>query len=106
MEECAARPVRLEIDHVVPRGKGGTSTVRTAGSYASRTTWKLRGGAYGDAHMDLFTRNPVAREELAFYGYATKVSTVWSLAVAAALPNPAAGVPMRTTWKFPPTRAA
>ena len=40
---------------------------------------------YGDAHMDLFTRNPVAREDCAVYGYAKKVRTAWSLAVAAAL---------------------
>jgi hypothetical protein len=62
--------------------------------------------SYGDAHMDLFTRNPIVREDRAAYGYATNVSTAWSLAVAAALPNPVAGVPMRTTRKFPPTRAA
>lgn len=62
---------------------------------------------YGDGHMDLFVHvNPVACEVRASYGYATKVSTAWSLAVAAALPNPVAGVPMRTTRKFPPTRAA
>jgi 5-methylcytosine-specific restriction endonuclease McrA len=102
---CAST-TRLEIDHVVPRGRGGSSTVencrlvcRVHNQYAARQ-------AYGDAHMDLFTRAPVAREECAVYGYATKVSTAWSLAVAEALPNPVAGVPVRTTLKFPPTRAA
>jgi 5-methylcytosine-specific restriction endonuclease McrA len=49
---------RLEIDHVVPRGRGGPSTVencrlvcRVHNQYAARQT-------YGDAHMDLFTRQP------------------------------------------------
>ena len=97
---------RLEIDHVVPRGRGGPSTVencrlvcRVHNQYAARQ-------AYGDARMDLFTRNPVVREGCALYGYATKVSTAWSLAVAPAFPNPAAGVPVRTTWKFALTRAS
>jgi 5-methylcytosine-specific restriction endonuclease McrA len=65
---------RLEIDHVVPRGHGGPSTVencrlacRVHNQYAARQ-------AYGDAHMDLFTGGrspgdaPLAREEVAQYG--------------------------------------
>ena len=65
---------RLEIDHVVPRGRGGPSTVencrlacRVHNQYAARQ-------AYGDAHMDLFTRGrspgdaPLAREDVAGYG--------------------------------------
>ncbi len=65
---------RLEIDHVVPRGRGGPSTVencrlacRVHNQYAARQ-------AYGDAHMDLFTRGrspgdaPLAREGVAEYG--------------------------------------
>jgi 5-methylcytosine-specific restriction endonuclease McrA len=65
---------RLEIDHVIPRGRGGPSTVencrlacRAHNVYAARQ-------AYGDAHMDLFTRGtspgdaPLAREEVAGYG--------------------------------------
>jgi len=43
---CGAT-VRLEVDHVVPRGKGGPSTVTTAGSSADRTTSKLRGRRTG-----------------------------------------------------------
>jgi 5-methylcytosine-specific restriction endonuclease McrA len=97
---------RLEIDHVVPRGKGGPSTVANCRLTCKPHNIEAGRHAYGDEHMDRFTRNPVVREDCAFYGYATKVSTAWSLAVAAALPNPAAGVPMRTTLKFPPTRAA
>ena len=98
--------VRLEIDHVVPRGKGGPSTASNTRVLCRSHNLEAARQVHGDAHMDLFTRNPVAREEVAFYGYATKFSTAWSLAVAAAPPNPAAGVPMRTTLKFPPTRAA
>jgi 5-methylcytosine-specific restriction endonuclease McrA len=65
---------RLEIDHVVPRGRGGPSTVencrlacRVHNQYAARQV-------YGDAHMDLFTRGPapgsapLAREGVAVYG--------------------------------------
>jgi hypothetical protein len=99
-------PVRLEIDHVVPRGKGGPSTVENCRLVCKAHNLEAARQVYGDEVIDRYARNPVVREELAFYGYATKVSTVWSLAVAAALPNPVAGVPMRTTWKFPPTRAA
>ena len=56
--------------------------------------------------MDLFApRNPVAREPLADYGYATKVRIASSRAVAPALANPVAGVPVRTTRKFAPTRS-
>jgi hypothetical protein len=59
---------RLEIDHVVPRGKGGPSTVencrlvcRVHSQYAARHV-------YGDAHMDLFTRSvPVAGEPPGIY---------------------------------------
>jgi 5-methylcytosine-specific restriction endonuclease McrA len=102
---CGAT-VRLEIDHVVPRGKGGPSTVSNTRVLCRSHNLEAARQVYGDEHMDLFTRNPVVREDRAVYGYATKASTAWSLAVAAALPNPAAGVPMRTTLKFPPTRAA
>ena len=65
---------RLEIDHVVPRGRGGHSTVencrlacRVHNQYAARQ-------AYGDARMDLFTGGrspddaPLARERVAPYG--------------------------------------
>jgi 5-methylcytosine-specific restriction endonuclease McrA len=102
---CGSR-VRLEIDHVVPRGRGGPSTASNCRILCKPHNLEAARQVYGDAHMDLFTRNPVVREDCAFYGYATKVSAAWSLAVAVALPNPAAGVPMRTTLKFPPTRAA
>jgi 5-methylcytosine-specific restriction endonuclease McrA len=58
---------RLEIDHVVPRGTGGPSTVencrlvcRVHNQYSARQV-------YGDEVMDLFTRNPVAREPCACY---------------------------------------
>jgi 5-methylcytosine-specific restriction endonuclease McrA len=60
---------RLEIDHVVPRGRGGPSTLencrlacRVHNQYAARQI-------YGDAHMDLFTRGaPLAREDVAPHG--------------------------------------
>ena len=97
---------RLEIDHVVPRGKGGPSTVENCRLVCQAHNLEAARQVYGDEVIDRYARNPVAREELASYGYATKVSTAWSLAVAAALPNPVAGVPVRTTLKFALTRAS
>ena len=47
--------LRLEVDHVVPRGRGGPSTVENC-----RLTCRFHNDlaarqVYGDAHMDLFT---------------------------------------------------
>jgi len=55
--------LRLEIDHVVPRGKGGPSTIdncRLACKFHNQLAARQ---ACGDRHMDLFTRSvPMARE--------------------------------------------
>jgi len=71
---------RLEIDHVVPRGRGGPSTVencrlacRVHNQYAARQV-------YGDAHMDRFTRGvPTASEPVAEWGAEGSPSTCHSL---------------------------
>jgi hypothetical protein len=63
---CGAT-VRLEIDHVVPRGKGGPSTVDNCRILCRPHNIEAARQAYGDAHMDLF-----AREEVASYGGAAR----------------------------------
>ena len=60
---------RLEIDHVVPRGKGGASTVSNCRILCKAHNLEAARQVYGDAHMDLFTRSPpVAWEPVAIYG--------------------------------------
>jgi 5-methylcytosine-specific restriction endonuclease McrA len=66
--------VRMEIDHVVPRGRGGPSTVENCRILCKPPNLEAARQAYGDAHMDLFTRGrspggvPLARENVAAYG--------------------------------------
>ena len=58
--------VMLEVDHVVPRGKGGPSTVENCRVLCKAHNLEAARLAYGDDHMDLFTgRAPVAREPAA-----------------------------------------
>jgi 5-methylcytosine-specific restriction endonuclease McrA len=70
---CGAT-VRLEVDQVVPRGRGGPSTVENCRILCKTHNLEAARRAYGDAHMDLFTRGkspgdaPVATEEGARYG--------------------------------------
>jgi uncharacterized low-complexity protein len=70
---CGAT-VRLEVDHVVPRGRGGTSTVENCRILCRPHNLQAARQAYGDAHMDLFTRGDspagitLAREQVAVYG--------------------------------------
>jgi 5-methylcytosine-specific restriction endonuclease McrA len=65
---CGAT-AKLEVDHVVPRGKGGPSTVENCRILCKPHNLEAARQAYGDAHMDLFTRGgPVAREAVAGYG--------------------------------------
>ena len=55
--------VRTEIDHVVPRGRGGPSTVENCRVLCDVHNREAARQVYGDTHMDLFARgNPVARE--------------------------------------------
>ncbi len=60
--------VRLEVDHVVPRGKGGPSTVDNCRILCRPHNLEAASRAYGDEVMDLFApRNPVAGEPCAAY---------------------------------------
>ena len=61
--------VRLEVDHVRPRGKGGPSTVENCRILCRAHNLEAARDVYGDAHMDLFTRSvPTAGEPAAAYG--------------------------------------
>ncbi len=55
--------IRLEIDHVVPRGRGGPSTAENCRVLCDVRNQEAARQAYGDAHMDLFA--PLAREPVA-----------------------------------------
>jgi 5-methylcytosine-specific restriction endonuclease McrA len=60
--------VRTEIDHVVPRGRGGPSTTANCRVLCDVHNREAARAAYGDAHMDLFSRRPpLAREAEAPY---------------------------------------
>jgi hypothetical protein len=64
---CGSK-VRLEVDHVVPRGKGGPSTAENCRVLCRAHNLEAARLAYGDAHMDLFTRRvPTAGEPVAPY---------------------------------------
>jgi 5-methylcytosine-specific restriction endonuclease McrA len=96
---------RLEIDHVVPRGKGGPSTVANC-----RLTCKVHNQysarqVYGDDHMDLFTRGvPHASEPVAAWCTGESPSTrdiyVFSCGVTSSGPLP----PFIREAFEPPTR--
>ena len=59
--------VRLEVDHVVPRGKGGASTVELRRILCKGHNLEAA-QAYGDEHMERFApRNPVVGEHCAVY---------------------------------------
>jgi 5-methylcytosine-specific restriction endonuclease McrA len=60
--------VRTEIDHVVPRGRGGPSTTANCRVLCDVHNREAARAVYGDAHMDLFPRRPpLAREAEAPY---------------------------------------
>jgi hypothetical protein len=60
--------VRLEIDHVIPRGRGGPSTVENCRLACKAHPLEAARQIYGDAHMDLFTKRvPTAGEPVTDY---------------------------------------
>ena len=67
---CGAT-ARLEVDHVVPRGKGGPDTVENSRILCRSHNLEAARRAYGDEVMDLFTQGThgtVVGEEAAAYG--------------------------------------
>ena len=70
--------VRAEIDHVVPRGRGGPSTVDNCRVLCDVHNREAARQVYGDAHMDLFTRGvPHASEPVAEWGGAPRQASVF-----------------------------
>ena len=60
--------VRTEIDHVLPRGKGGPSTVENCRVLCDVHNREAARREYGDDLVDRYARNPVAGEDCAGYG--------------------------------------
>jgi 5-methylcytosine-specific restriction endonuclease McrA len=110
---CGAT-VRLEVDHVVPRGRGGPSTVENCRILCKPHNLEAARQAYGDAHMDLFTRGrssgdtPLAREGVAVYGRESAPARQrWSLRGATIRGGCAASSDSsRTPTARPPCRSA
>jgi hypothetical protein len=94
--------VRLEIDHVVPRGKGGPSTEENCRILCGAHNMEAARAAYGDAVMDRYARSPVAGETSAVYGgsIAKAALASWSDGSMASAARKAARAP--STW---PSRA-
>jgi len=59
--------VRLEVDHVVPRGRGGSSTVENCRILCRVHNLEAARQVYGDDVMDRYARDPIVREPCAFY---------------------------------------
>ena len=95
---CGAT-VRLEIDHMVPRGKGGPSTVENCRLLCKGHNLEAARQVYGDAHMDLFTRGvPTAREDVAPYGACPRPPRAPSAAPIARRRAPASFVATSHFW--------
>jgi hypothetical protein len=60
--------VRTEIDHLVPRGRGGPSSVENCRILRRAHNPEAGRGADGDEAIDRFARNPIVREPCAAYG--------------------------------------
>ncbi len=70
--ETCGSTVRLEIDHVVPRGKGGPSTIANCRVLCRAHNLEAARQEYGDSLMDRYAgggceRTPIAREGRAGY---------------------------------------
>ena len=59
--------VRLEIDHVAPRGRGGPSTVENCRILCRSHNLEAARGVYGEEVLGRYARNPVAGEMCAVY---------------------------------------
>jgi len=72
--------LRLEIDHVVPRGRGGASTVDGCRLLCSAHNQLAARQVYGDEWMDRFTRGdirdvPMARESVAPWAWPARLTS-------------------------------
>jgi hypothetical protein len=107
---CGATAM-LEIDHVHPRGKGGPSTIDNCRVLCKPHNLEAARRAYGDTHMDLFTRStPDAREPSAPYGSRSRPwrepsgVRVWAPASGAPRPRPRARRCGHRARRAPPRR--
>ncbi len=66
--------VRTEVDHVVPRGKGGPSTVANCRILCRAHNLEAARDVYGDDVMDRYARSTVVREPCAAYCVAGAVA--------------------------------
>ena len=67
---------RSEIDHIVPRGRGGPSTTANCRVLCDVHNRESARQVYGDAHMDLFTRGiPTVSEPVAEWGAGGSLTT-------------------------------
>ncbi len=66
--------VRVEIDHIQPRGKGGPSTVANCRILCKPHNLEAARNTYGDEVMDRYSRGTGVREDCAAYSVAGAVS--------------------------------
>ena len=64
---CGAT-VKLEVDHITPRGRGGPSTVANCRILCKPHNLEAARNTYGDELMDRYAGNPIVRETCAAYG--------------------------------------
>jgi 5-methylcytosine-specific restriction endonuclease McrA len=88
---CGAT-VRLEIDHLVPRGRGGPSTVDNCRVLCGPHNLEAARLAYGDEVMDRYARNPVVGEPCAAY-FAAGAAVILALPQQASTLRPASARP-------------
>ena len=103
--------VRTEIDHVVPRGKRGPSTVENCRILCKVHNLEAARQAYGDEVMDRYARNPVVREPCAVYCVDVAVAPALAAASAGSIASAAwnaarASSPRPSLSRFSPSAVA
>jgi hypothetical protein len=97
--------VRTEIDHIVPRGRGGASTTDNCRVLCDVHNREAARQVYGDAHMDLFTpRAPRASEPVAEWGGAASPTTCHSFGMTCEVTSSGPTPPSVREAYEPPTR--
>jgi 5-methylcytosine-specific restriction endonuclease McrA len=102
---------RLEIDHVVPRGRGGASTVENCRILCQAHNLEAARGVYGDEVMDRYARNPVVGETCALYFVESAVEPARAAASAGSIASAAwnaarASSPRPSLRRFSPRAVA
>jgi 5-methylcytosine-specific restriction endonuclease McrA len=102
---------RLELDHVVPRGKGGPTSVENCRVLCRFHNLESARGVYGNEVMDRYARNPVVRETCAAYFVAGAASPALAAASAGSIASAAwnaarASSPRPSLRRFSPSAVA